>query len=29
MVSLIVWAYLLNSTLIIVHEMDSAYWKEW
>jgi hypothetical protein len=29
MVSLIVWAYILNSTLIIVHEIDSAYWKEW
>jgi hypothetical protein len=29
MVSLIVWAYILNSTLLIVHEIDSAYWKEW
>jgi hypothetical protein len=29
MVSLIVWTYILNSTLIIVHEIDSAYWKEW
>lgn len=21
--------YVLNSTLLIVHEIDSAYWKEW
>ena len=29
MVSLIVLTYILNSTLLIVHEIDSAYWKEW
>jgi hypothetical protein len=29
MVSFIVLAYILNSTLLIVHEIDSAYWKEW
>lgn len=23
------WLYLLNTVLLILHEMDSAYWKEW
>ena len=23
------WLYLANSVLLINHEMDSAYWKEW
>ena len=23
------WLYLVNMTLFILHEMDSAYWKEW
>jgi hypothetical protein len=23
------WVYLINATLLIVHEIDSAYWKEW
>jgi hypothetical protein len=23
------WLYLCNSVLLIVHEIDSAYWKEW
>jgi hypothetical protein len=23
------WLYLLNLTLLILHEMDSAYWREW
>jgi hypothetical protein len=23
------WLYLANGTLLIVHEIDSAYWKEW
>jgi hypothetical protein len=23
------WLYLLNATLLVVHEMDSAYWREW
>lgn len=27
--SLIVLVYILNSTLLIVHEIDSAYLKEW
>jgi len=23
------WVYLINAILIIVHEIDSAYWQEW
>lgn len=23
------WAYLVNSVLLIDHEIDSAYWREW
>ena len=23
------WVYLVNVVLLILHEMDSAYWKEW
>lgn len=23
------WIYLLNATLLCVHEIDSAYWHEW
>jgi len=23
------WLYAINATLLIVHEIDSAYWKEW
>ena len=23
------WIYLTNSVLLIIHEIDSAYWKEW
>ena len=23
------WLYLANATLLLVHEIDSAYWKEW
>jgi hypothetical protein len=23
------WLYACNATLLIVHEIDSAYWKEW
>jgi hypothetical protein len=26
---LLVWLYLANSVLLINHEIDSAYWKEW
>jgi hypothetical protein len=25
----IFWLYLLNITLLIIHEIDSAYWQEW
>jgi hypothetical protein len=27
--SLLFWVTLINVTLLILHEMDSAYWKEW
>jgi hypothetical protein len=23
------WIYLINAILLINHEIDSAYWKEW
>jgi hypothetical protein len=23
------WIYLINAILLIIHEIDSAYWKEW
>jgi hypothetical protein len=23
------WVYLINAVLLITHEIDSAYWKEW
>lgn len=23
------WLYLINAVLLICHEIDSAYWKEW
>jgi hypothetical protein len=23
------WVYLTNAVLLILHEIDSAYWKEW
>jgi hypothetical protein len=26
---LLVWLYLANAVLLIDHEIDSAYWKEW
>jgi hypothetical protein len=26
---LILWLYLVALVLLILHEMDSAYWKEW
>ena len=29
MVDFLFWLYLLNSVLLINHEIDSAYWKEW
>lgn len=29
MLDLLFWLYLTNATILIVHEIDSAYWKEW
>ena len=29
MTDLLVWLYLTNAVLLINHEIDSAYWKEW
>jgi len=29
MSDLLLWLYVLNSVLLIDHEIDSAYWKEW
>ncbi len=29
MFEVLFWLYLVNSVLLIVHEIDSAYWKEW
>ena len=25
----LLWLYLINATLLLIHEIDSAYWKEW
>jgi len=29
MTDFLLWLYLSNSVLLINHEIDSAYWKEW
>lgn len=29
MEKVLLWLYIVNVTLVIIHEMDSAYWKEW
>jgi hypothetical protein len=29
MFELLLWLYLVNAVLLISHEIDSAYWKEW
>ena len=29
MSDLLLWLYLMNAVLLINHEIDSAYWKEW
>jgi hypothetical protein len=29
MYEILLGIYILNATLLIVHEVDSAYWKEW
>jgi hypothetical protein len=26
---ILLWVYLTNAVLLILHEIDSAYWKEW
>jgi hypothetical protein len=26
---IVFWVYLTNAVLLILHEIDSAYWKEW
>jgi hypothetical protein len=26
---ILLWIYLVNAVLVILHEMDSVYWKEW
>ena len=29
MTEVLFWVYLVNAVLLINHEIDSAYWKEW
>jgi hypothetical protein len=29
MLQLLFWVYLINVVLLILHEMDSVYWREW
>jgi hypothetical protein len=29
MSDLLLWLYVINSVLLIDHEIDSAYWREW
>jgi hypothetical protein len=29
MLQALLWIYLVNAVLVTVHEIDSAYWKEW
>lgn len=29
MSEILLWIYIFNSVLLIIHEIDSAYWKEW
>jgi hypothetical protein len=29
MEDILFWLYLVNAVILIVHEIDSAYWKEW
>jgi hypothetical protein len=28
-IQLLFWIYLVNAIILIVHEIDSAYWQEW
>jgi len=27
--NLLFWIYLINSVVLLIHEIDSAYWQEW
>jgi hypothetical protein len=27
--NLLFWTYLINAVILIIHEIDSAYWQEW
>ena len=29
MINILFWLYLINAVLLINHEIDSAFWKEW
>ncbi len=29
MTETLVWLYVVNAALLVVHEMDSVYWREW
>ena len=29
MFEILFWLYMVNAVLLITHEIDSAYWKEW
>jgi hypothetical protein len=29
MMDLLFWIYLINASILICHEIDSAYWQEW
>ncbi|MGW8180416.1 MAG: DUF6713 family protein [bacterium] len=29
MAEVLVWVYMINAVLLINHEIDSTYWKEW
>jgi len=29
MYEILFWLYFINAALLIVHEIDSAYWREW
>lgn len=29
MFEILFWLYMVNAVLLITHEVDSAYWKEW
>jgi type IV secretory pathway VirB2 component (pilin) len=29
LVDILIWLYFINATLLMLHEIDSAYWHEW